>query len=106
MGVPDQELFRRWGHSFEEDHDGVRVYRRADFEFPRARGRDGIEFRADGAYVDWVVGPGDARQPREGRWRLGDDGRLRVTTAAGDQRIVEVLRVERDRLELLMGGAP
>nr|WP_271213949.1 zinc metalloprotease [Rhodococcus wratislaviensis] len=31
----------RWGHSFEEDHDGVRVYRPAGFDFPRARGRGG-----------------------------------------------------------------
>jgi hypothetical protein len=100
MPAPDDQLFRRWGHSFEEDHEGVLVYRPADFDFPRARGRDGIEFRADGSYVDWVVGPGDARQPRAGSWRLNDDGRLRLTTGAGEQRVVEVLRVAPDRLEL------
>jgi hypothetical protein len=100
MPAPDQRLFQRWGHSFEEDHEGVLVYRPADFDFPRARGRDGIEFRADGSYVDWVVGPGDARQPRVGSWQLGDDGRLRLTTAAGAQRVVEVVQLAPDRLEL------
>ncbi len=38
----------RWTHSFEEDHDGISVYRRDDFAFPPARGRRGVEFRPDG----------------------------------------------------------
>jgi hypothetical protein len=82
MPASEEQLFRRWGHSFEEDHDDVRVYRPAEFDFPRARGRDGIEFRPDGSYIDWVVGPGDAREPQGGRWQLEGDGRIRVTTAA------------------------
>lgn len=43
-----ESIFRKWGHSFEEDSDGVTVYRPSDFSFPRARGRAGIEFKADG----------------------------------------------------------
>ena len=96
----DEQLFQRWGHSFEEDLEGVLVYRPADYDFPRARGRDGIEFQADNSYIDWVIGPGDARAPRPGTWQVADDGRLHVTTAAGERRLVEVVRVAPDRLEV------
>jgi len=34
-----------------------------------------------------------------------DDGRLEVTTAAGDSRTVRVVRLEDDRLELDLGDA-
>jgi hypothetical protein len=104
MAAPDERLFQRWGHSFEEDHEGVAVYRPAGYGFPRARGRDAIEFRADGSYVDWAIGPGDARQPRAGTWELGDDGRLLITTAAGERRAVEVVQLAPDRLELRTQG--
>jgi hypothetical protein len=106
MPASEEQLFRRWGHSFEEDHDDVRVYRPAEYDFPRARGRDGIEFRPDGSYVDWVVGPGDAREPRGGRWLLEGAGRIRVTTAADQERVVEVVSVSPDRLELRTGSGP
>jgi hypothetical protein len=106
MPAPEEQLFRRWGHSFEEDHDDVRVYRPAEYDFPRARGRDGIEFRPDGSYIDWVVGPGDAGEPRGGRWRLEGDGRIRVTSAADQERVVEVVSVSPDRLELRTGSGP
>ena len=106
MSASEEQLLRRWGHSFEEDHDDVAVYRPAEYDFPRARGRDGIEFRPDGSYIDWVVGPGDAREPRGGRWRLEGDGRIRVTTEADQERVVEVLSVSPDRLELRTGSGP
>lgn len=95
------ELCGRWGHSFEEDHDGIRVYRPAGYDFPRARGRDGIEFRPDGSYVDWATGRGDANEPRVGRWVSGAENEsLELTTAAGEHRVVRVVRVEKGRLEL------
>jgi hypothetical protein len=61
-------LLGRWTHSFEEDHDGVTVYRRTDFAFPPARGRRGVEFRPDGTFVDWLIGRGDAPEASTGRW--------------------------------------
>lgn len=101
------ELCGRWGHSFEEDHDGIRVYRPAGYDFPRARGRDGIEFRSDGSYVDWAVGRGDANEAREGSWVSGAENEsLEVTTAAGERRIVRVVRLGADRLELEVGDTP
>jgi hypothetical protein len=62
-------LAGRWTHSFEEDHDGITVYRRADFTFPPARGRRGVEFRPDGTFVQLDFGRGDAPEPgASGRW--------------------------------------
>jgi hypothetical protein len=55
------------------------VYRPADFEFPRARGRDGIEFRRDGTFIEWQIGPTDASRGATGRWRSDGSNRVRVT---------------------------
>jgi hypothetical protein len=88
----------RWTHSFEEDHDDVTVYRPHGYDFPRARGRAGLEFRPDGSFVDWSIGAGDARTPRPGSWI--DDDNLRLITAAGNSRTVSVVAHTDDRLEL------
>ncbi|GGF91673.1 hypothetical protein GCM10007304_02020 [Rhodococcoides trifolii] len=88
----------RWTHSFEEDHDDVTVYRPQGYDFPRARGRAGLEFRPDGSFVDWSIGAGDARTARAGSW-VADD-HLRLITAAGNARTVSVVARTDDRLEL------
>lgn len=74
-----EAIFRKWGHSFEEDADNITVYRPSEFNFPRARGRAGIEFKADGAFIDWTIGPVDAQSPIPGYWRVEDDSRVLVT---------------------------
>jgi hypothetical protein len=104
MPAPDPRLFRRWGHSFEEDREGVTVYRPEEYGFPPARGRRWIELRPDGGYVDWGIGRGDAPERREGRWQVDDDGRLRLTTGTGPERVVEASVVAPDRLEVRTGG--
>ena len=91
----------RWMHSFEEDHDDVLVYRPPDHDFPRARGRDGIEFGADGSFVELAVGRGDAQEAVPGRWHATGGGEtVQVTTDRGSERVLEVLSVRPDRLEL------
>jgi hypothetical protein len=91
----------RWMHSFEEDHDDVLVYRPPDHDFPRARGRDGIEFAPDGSFVEWAIGRGDAEQAVPGQWRTSDaGGALEVTTERGGAQVLEVVSVAADRLEV------
>ena|SRR5690349_15865488 len=94
----------RWMHSYEEDHDGVQVYRPAGYDFPPARGRGGIEFRPDGTYIDWAIGRGDGNEARPGRWEPAAAGGLQITTE-GRQRVLELTLVEPDRLEIRPGGA-
>ena len=100
-GLPD-EIFRRWGHSFEEDEGDVRVYRPAEYDFPRARGRAGIEFRPDGTFIDWVIGPGDATEPVNARWQTEAPGRV-VASFEGEARparAFEIVEVGPDVLKL------
>jgi hypothetical protein len=67
-------LFKVWGHSREEDADGLTVYRPADYNFPLSRGRDGMEFRPDATIMDVGPGPDDRSRRTTGSWKsLGDD---------------------------------
>ncbi len=104
MAGPDHRLFQRWIHSYEEDHDDVLVFRPADFAFPPARGRDGLEFRADGTYVDWAIGAGDAADPREGSWRSVSDAVVETATPMSGHRRFELRYVGPDRLEVVRGS--
>lgn len=85
MGALPPSLFRSWVHSFEEDTEGVTVYRPEDHPFPPARGRGGMEFAPDGVFVNHPVGPGDAPDAVPGRWRLVGDRRLALSYPRGDR---------------------
>ncbi len=87
-----KEIFRRWGHSFEESTSEITVYRPAEYEFPRARGRAGIEFRPDGTFIDWVIGPDDARRGVNGHWQIETPVRVRVFFE-GDVRAPRILEI-------------
>ena len=82
--LPDA-ILQRWGHSFEEDTDDVTVYRPAEYEFPRARGRAGIEFQPDGTFIDWAIGPADAPRGIYGRWQMEGSGLVRVFFEGGER---------------------
>ncbi|MEE2033714.1 hypothetical protein [Rhodococcus chondri] len=100
-------LHRRWWHSFEEDHDGIEVYRPDGFDFPPARGRGGIEFRDDGTAVEWTSGRADAPEAYEGTWQPEADGEsLEVATTGGRPRSVRVVHVDAHRLEIRTGQRP
>ena len=61
-------LLRHWVHSHEEDHEGVTVFRPADFPFPPSRGRRGFELRARGAAALSPVGATDRIETAPGKW--------------------------------------
>jgi hypothetical protein len=95
------ELVRRWVHVREEDRDGVEVYRPADRPLPPARGRDGIEFRPDGTFVDLKAGPVDAPVGGPGgRWRADPDGRLELTGPEGTSSGYDIVALDDDVLHL------
>jgi len=98
-------LFRRWVHSFEEDAGGIIVYRPADYPFPPARGRAGIEFSADGGFIEWMIGPADVPRPVAGQWRGEGMGWVSVSFPMGERpsRRFEVLECSENVLKLREG---
>jgi len=95
------EIFRKWIHSREEDQSGVTVYRGENFNFPPARGRDGIEFRRDGTFVEWAIGAGDAQQGITGHWEQSDANHVRITFAQSrPERTFEIVQVGGDVLKV------
>lgn len=78
------------------------VYRPREHELPRARGRAGLELNADGTFVEWAIGRGDANQAVPGTWTTEVDGSVRLTYASGARpsRRLEVLEQGPDILEV------
>lgn len=83
MAAVPGPLFQKWMHSFEEDAGDVQVYRPEAYSFPRARGRAGIEFHADGTFTEWRIGRGDAPAAVQGRWHVDRPNEVRVTFSDG-----------------------
>jgi hypothetical protein len=78
MAIDRRRLEGRWLHSHEEDTADEMVFRSADsgYAFPRSRGRQGFELRADGSYVGSSPGPADQPERSEGGWSLQAGNRL------------------------------
>ncbi|MEV0695574.1 hypothetical protein [Streptomyces sp. NPDC050388] len=93
MGELPAGLLQRWMHSFEEDSEEATVYRPADHPFPPARGRGGMEFAADGAFVDRPVGRGDAQDAVAGRWEADEGGRRLTVTFPGTGRAARAMEI-------------
>jgi hypothetical protein len=102
MSELPNEIFRKWMHSFEEDKEGIMVYRPTEYDFPRARGRDGIEFRSDGVFILWGIGPTDAPRGINGHWRVESPGRVLVSFEGNVQppRILEILQIDAEILKV------
>lgn len=72
------ELFVHWIHSREEDQGDVQFFRPEGFAFPPSFGRDGMELRPDGSFVQDDIGPADGIVRTHGRWTLEAPGRIAV----------------------------
>ena len=79
-------LFKTWGHSREEDGDGLTVYRPQGFAFPLARGRDWLELRPDGTVVFLGAGPDDRTRAVSGTWSSTGDRSLTLSSSSGTRR--------------------
>ncbi len=85
---------RVWLRSPEEEQGPVRVYRGEEFAFPPARGREGMQFRANGTFELISIGRGDKPGKDQGQWRTLPDDPTRITVsidgATLEFRIIEV----------------
>jgi hypothetical protein len=71
-------IFKRWIHSREEDSGEKIVYRPAGYPLPPARGREGIEFRGDGTFIHYLIGPTDRSQAVIGQWKTNEPETIEV----------------------------
>lgn len=106
-GVPPG-IVGAWLHSYEEDTATAAVYRPAGHPFrPSRRPRRGLEFRADGTFLESRPGPDDRPRHVAGRWEDVAGGALRVTFTAEEggaeeaaTRTITVLSCTGDRLTI------
>ena len=88
-------------HHFESDAGGIARYRPAGAPMPRARGRDGLELKADGTLVDLRIGPDDRLRRVPGRWRhIGKDRLLLTFDDGSPMKEAEIVGVDEANLQL------
>jgi hypothetical protein len=99
------QIFQKWVHSREEDHDGLSVYRPVSYTFPPSRGRTGIEFRETGEAIFGGPGPTDRTEEVQGQWAQDESGRLRIELPQGrfGGMTMEIVSVDVDRLVVRQG---
>ena len=98
LEAKDSLLYGAWMHSQEEDQDGLRVYRRVGFKFPPSRGREGMEFLANGVLVYDAIGPTDVPLHLPGTWGFSGKSALRLTLENGRQFSLQLKQAEKDKL--------
>jgi hypothetical protein len=80
------DIVGAWLHSYEEDTETRAVYRPQRYPFrPSRRPRRGLEFRADGTFVELLPGPADRPREVAGRWERQQGGRVRISFPEGDR---------------------
>jgi hypothetical protein len=108
QAINPASLHGTWLHSHEEDTDTTVVYRRADYDFPPARGRKGFELRPDGALSEKGIGPTDRSVHRAGHWRLGGDGCLEFFAGTGTgnspTRVLPIESADGDKIVVRKGS--
>jgi hypothetical protein len=87
-------------HSREEDESGVKVYRPAEYTFPRARGRTGFEIRANGEFVHVGIAPTDGLSEVVGRWSSAGPGRISVDLGERGAMLIEIMTCESGLLKV------
>src|SRR5215218_9549950 len=102
-----RQLFRHWIHSREEDQGDVRSFRTEDFSFPPSFGRDGMELRPDGTFVQDDVGPADGIDRTPGRWTQQGPGQIAVRfDGEREGYAFTIVSVETDLLRIRPSAAP
>ena len=86
-GTPP-ELVGVWMHSHEEDTDSIMVFRPRQYTFPRTRGRDAMELRADGTCVWHGSGPDDRGRATLGHCENLGNAQVHIAIPAAGDRLV------------------
>ena len=98
----NQALIGSWAHAFEKDSEGVKVYQPADGDFPPARFRQRLEFKADGSLLALQLAANDAHNEAKGQWEWKAEGRLLVTLPSGEKETWEVRELNAETLKVVV----
>jgi Pregnancy-associated plasma protein-A len=72
------QIFKHWVHSYEEDTEGVKVYRPSDYKFPPSRGRKGFEIKENGEFIEYTIAPSDGLHKEVGHWQAEEPTKAKV----------------------------
>lgn len=99
MSILKPVLLGKWFHAHEDDTPGRSLYRPDTYALPRARGRSGFEFKADGTLILLAPGPTDRATSTIGKWSWQDSEHIKMEIPGRPDAVVEVRALESDRLE-------
>ena len=100
--IDDAQLAGSWTHSHEEDHDGLELWRPADYPLPPARGRTTFTLLPDHRAVVGTPGPDDRGTTEGGTWSLEQrpDGDVLIVALPQWQATYLVVAADPEHLEL------
>ncbi|MCE3202663.1 hypothetical protein K3T49_23865 [Paenibacillus sonchi] len=79
MEQPPLEVFGTWQHAYEEDANGIAVYRPAGNSFASFQDREEIEIRQDGTFSRLVPRRSEAPDIIKGEWEQTKDQVIHVS---------------------------
>lgn len=102
------ELFQSWRHSHEEDTEEEDIYRPTGFDFPPARGRQGLEIIDNGEFILHAIGPVDLPVAIPGHWTEAGENQLSVSLEGRAPLTLTILSVDDEILRVRRdpGGGP
>ncbi len=90
----------KWMHSYEEDTEGVKVYRPASYDFPPSRGRTGFQLNEDKSFINYEIAPADGIVERKGSCNIeGNKMALSFADSSRDY-TMEVISIENHVLKI------
>jgi len=100
-------ITKKWWNSYEDETDAntAKCYRPSDYEFPRSRGRKGMEFRPNGTFDYNYPGPTDVPTTTTGTWMRLSDKRIKVKFDESrpnrvDEFIIEIISINDEMMKI------
>ena len=90
----------KWIHSYEEDTDGVKVYRLASYDFPPSRGRTGFLLKEDKSFINYEIAPTDGIAERKGNCNIEGSKMTLSFEDSTRNYVIEVISIENNVLKI------
>lgn len=102
LSQPDEAIFQKWLHAYEEDTKDLKIYRPSSFDFPRGWGRTGMRIEKNGEFILYDIAPNDAIVQVPGRWSQTPDGKLEISFPSGEKEdyTIEIQEINTEILKI------